>query len=196
MKNPNRPLNFDKLASRIDLQTIWSDVTLPESESTTLHNIVARFRAGKDVPESQPRTQEERVILFTGPWDSGKRKAAEVIARDLGLELYHIDLSAVISKYIGETEKNLQRIFDAAVQGSFILFFDEADALFGKRSDVKDSHDRYANIEINYLLQRMEAYRGLAILATNKKSALDPAFLRRLRTTVNFPHPKNKASQE
>ena len=102
--------------------------------------------------------------------------AAEVIANDLRLELYRIDLSAVVSKYIGETEKNLRRLFDAAEQGGAILFFDEADALFGKRSEVKDSHDRYANIEINYLLQRMEAYRGLAILATNMKSALDPAF--------------------
>ena len=115
--------------------------------------------------------------------------AAEVIANDLRLDLYRIDLSAVVSKYIGETEKNLRRVFDAAEDGGAILFFDEADALFGKRSEVKDSHDRYANIEINYLLQRMEAYRGLAILATNMKSALDPAFLRRLRFIVNFPFP-------
>ena len=93
----------------------------------------------------------------------------------------------MVSKYIGETEKNLRRLFDAAEDGGAILFFDEADALFGKRSEVKDSHDRYANIEINYLLQRMEAYRGLAILATNMKSALDTAFLRRLRFIVNFP---------
>jgi SpoVK/Ycf46/Vps4 family AAA+-type ATPase len=115
--------------------------------------------------------------------------AAEVIANDLGLNLYRIDLSAVVSKYIGETEKNLRRLFDAAEQGGAILFFDEADALFGKRSEVKDSHDRYANIEINYLLQRMEAFSGLAVLATNMKSALDPAFVRRLRFIVNFPFP-------
>src|SRR5207253_1816827 len=99
------------------------------------------------------------------------------------------DLSAVVSKYIGQTEKNLRKLFDAAEQGGAILFFDEADALFGKRSEVKDSHDRYANIEINYLLQRMEAFSGLAILATNMKSALDPAFMRRLRFIVNFPFP-------
>ena len=105
------------------------------------------------------------------------------------MTLYRIDLSAVVSKYIGETEKNLRKLFDAAEDGGAILFFDEADALFGKRSEVKDSHDRYANIEINYLLQRMEAYRGLAILATNMKSALDSAFLRRLRFIVNFPFP-------
>jgi SpoVK/Ycf46/Vps4 family AAA+-type ATPase len=103
--------------------------------------------------------------------------------------LYRIDLSAVVSKYIGETEKNLRKLFDAAEKGGAILFFDEADALFGKRSEVKDSHDRYANIEINYLLQRMEAFRGLAILATNMKNALDQAFLRRLRFIVNFPFP-------
>jgi SpoVK/Ycf46/Vps4 family AAA+-type ATPase len=115
--------------------------------------------------------------------------AAEVMANHLRLNLYRIDLSAVVSKYIGETEKNLRRLFDAAEDGGAILFFDEADALFGKRSEVKDSHDRYANIEINYLLQRMEAYRGLAILATNMKSALDHAFMRRLRFIVNFPFP-------
>jgi SpoVK/Ycf46/Vps4 family AAA+-type ATPase len=115
--------------------------------------------------------------------------AAEVIANDLRLNLYRIDLSAVVSKYIGETEKNLRKLFDAAEQGGAILFFDEADALFGKRSEVKDSHDRYANIEINYLLQRMEAFSGLAILATNMKTALDPAFMRRLRFVVSFQFP-------
>jgi SpoVK/Ycf46/Vps4 family AAA+-type ATPase len=127
--------------------------------------------------------------LFAGETGTGKTMAAEVIANDLRLNLYRIDLSAVVSKYIGETEKNLRRLFDAAEDGGAILFFDEADALFGKRSEVKDSHDRYANIEINYLLQRMEAYSGLAILATNVKSALDQAFMRRLRFVVNFPFP-------
>jgi SpoVK/Ycf46/Vps4 family AAA+-type ATPase len=115
--------------------------------------------------------------------------AAEVLARALELDLYRIDLAGVVSKYIGETEKNLRRIFDAAEQSGAILFFDEADALFGKRTEVKDSHDRYANIEVNYLLQRMEEYRGLAILATNRKSALDRAFLRRLRFLIDFPFP-------
>ena len=115
--------------------------------------------------------------------------AAEVIANELRLALYRIDLSAVVSKYIGETEKNLRKVFDAAEGGGAILFFDEADALFGKRSEVKDSHDRYANIEINYLLQRMEAFSGLAILATNMKSALDSAFMRRLRFIVHFQFP-------
>ena len=127
--------------------------------------------------------------LFAGDSGTGKTMAAEVIANDLNLILFRIDLSAVVSKYIGETEKNLRRVFDAAEDGGAILFFDEADALFGRRSEVKDSHDRYANIEINYLLQRIEAYRGLAILATNMKGALDKAFLRRLRFIVNFPFP-------
>jgi SpoVK/Ycf46/Vps4 family AAA+-type ATPase len=114
---------------------------------------------------------------------------AEALANDLHLDLYRIDLASVVSKYIGETEKNLRRVFDAADQSGAILLFDEADALFGKRSEVKDSHDRYANIEVSYLLQRMEAYRGLAILTTNMKTALDPAFLRRLRFIVEFPFP-------
>jgi SpoVK/Ycf46/Vps4 family AAA+-type ATPase len=127
--------------------------------------------------------------LFAGTSGTGKTLAAEVLANELRLDLFRIDLSAVVSKYIGETEKNLRRLFDAAEDGGAILFFDEADALFGKRSEVKESHDRYANIEINYLLQRMEQYGGLAILATNMKSALDPAFMRRLRFVVDFPFP-------
>ena len=127
--------------------------------------------------------------LFAGESGTGKTMAAEVLANELHLDLYRIDLAAVVSKYIGETEKNLKRVFDAAEDSGAILLFDEADALFGKRSEVKDSHDRYANIEVSYLLQRMEAYRGLAILTTNLKNALDTAFLRRLRFVVQFPFP-------
>jgi SpoVK/Ycf46/Vps4 family AAA+-type ATPase len=130
------------------------------------------------------------VALFAGESGTGKTMSAEVIANELNLNLYRIDLSAVVSKYIGETEKNLRLLFDAAEDGGAILFFDEADALFGKRSQVRDSHDRYANIEINYLLQRLKAYRGLAILATNMKGALDKGFVRRLRFIVNFPFPE------
>ncbi|ETW95086.1 MAG: hypothetical protein ETSY2_48660 [Candidatus Entotheonella gemina] len=122
--------------------------------------------------------------------------AAEVLAHELRLDLYHIDLSAVVSKYIGETEKNLRRIFDAAEAGGVILLFDEADAIFGKRSEVKDSHDRHANIEVSYLLQRMEAYSGLAILTTNLKNALDTAFMRRIRFIVQFPFPNAAQSAE
>jgi SpoVK/Ycf46/Vps4 family AAA+-type ATPase len=127
--------------------------------------------------------------LFHGPSGTGKTLAAEVIARRLGFDLIRVDLSQVVSKYIGETEKNLSRIFDAADRGGCVLLFDEADALFGKRSEVRDSHDRYANIEVGYLLQRIEAFRGLAILTTNLKQVLDPAFMRRLRFVVAFPFP-------
>jgi len=134
--------------------------------------------------------------LFVGTSGTGKTMAAEVLANELRLDLYRIDLSSVVSKYIGETEKNLRRVFDAAEDGGAVLLFDEADALFGKRSEVKDSHDRYANIEVSYLLQRMETYRGLAILTTNMKNALDPAFLRRIRFIVQFPFPDEQQRAE
>ena len=124
--------------------------------------------------------------LFSGSSGTGKTMAAEILANSLKLDLHRIDLAGVVSKYIGETEKNLRAVFDTAEQTGTILFFDEADALFGKRTEVKDSHDRYANIETNYLLQRMEDYRGLAILCTNRRSALDRAFLRRLRFWSTF----------
>jgi SpoVK/Ycf46/Vps4 family AAA+-type ATPase len=127
--------------------------------------------------------------LFAGESGTGKTLAAEVLAAELGLDLYRIDLSAVVSKYIGETEKNLRQVFDSAEEAGAVLLFDEADALFGKRSEVRDSHDRYANIEVGYLLQRMEAYQGLAILTTNLKSSLDRAFQRRLRFIAEFPFP-------
>jgi SpoVK/Ycf46/Vps4 family AAA+-type ATPase len=129
------------------------------------------------------------TALFTGPPGTGKTMAAEVIARELGLDLFAIDLSSVISKYIGETEKNLERIFVAASQAYAVLLFDEADALFGKRSEVRDAHDRYANIETSYLLQQMEQYDGIAILTTNLREHLDPAFVRRLQFIVDFPFP-------
>ena len=127
--------------------------------------------------------------LFHGARGTGKRMAAEALAKELGLELMRVDLSAVVSKYIGETEKNLDRIFAAAEKSGSILFFDEADAVFGKRGEVRDSHDRYANIEIGYLLQRMESHGGLAILASNMRENIDPAFLRRLRHVIEFPRP-------
>ena len=127
------------------------------------------------------------LAVFAGDDRTGKLKVVRALAKELNADLYRIDLSAVVSKYIGETEKNLRKLFDAAEEGGAILFFDEADALFGKRTEVKDSHDRYANVEINYLLQRMESYKGIAILASNVKSNLDSAFLRRLRFVVSFP---------
>ena len=167
---------------------------LPAEQTTLLHQIAQQVEQRHTVYEDWGFAAKMNrglgiSALFAGDSGTGKTMAAEVIANDLQLNLYRIDLSAVVNKYIGETEKNLRRLFDAAEDGGAILFFDEADALFGKRSEVKDSHDRYANIEINYLLQRMEAYRGLAILATNMKGALDPAFMRRLRFIVNFPFP-------
>ena len=129
-------------------------------------------------------------MLFVGPSGTGKTMAAEIIAGELGLDLYKIDLSGVVSKYIGETEKNLSTIFQEAEQSNAILFFDEADAIFGKRSEVKDAHDRYANIEVNYLLQKMEEYEGITILASNFPKNFDDAFTRRLRFIVGFPFPE------
>jgi SpoVK/Ycf46/Vps4 family AAA+-type ATPase len=136
------------------------------------------------------------TALFSGTSGTGKTMAAGVLANMLGLDLFRIDIATVVSKYVGETEKNLRRIFDAAEDGGAILLFDEADALFGKRSEVHDSHDRYANIEVSYLLQRMENYRGLAILSTNMKGALDPAFTRRIRFMLEFPFPDPKSRAE
>ena len=185
---------LDQLAQRLDPKATWEDLVLPDESMKLLRQVAAQVRERHKVYEDWGFALKMNrgmgiSALFSGESGTGKTMAAEVIANDLRLNLYRIDLSAVVSKYIGETEKNLRKLFDAAEQGGAILFFDEADALFGKRSEVKDSHDRYANIEINYLLQRMEAFSGLAILATNMKSALDPAFMRRLRFIVNFQFP-------
>jgi hypothetical protein len=185
------------LAERIEPRFGWDDIVLPENVIHDLTAIVAqvRYRAqvysrggfGKKLIRGRGVT-----ALFAGPSGVGKTMAAEVIAGELCLDLCRIDLSGVVSKYIGETERNLKRVFDAAEASGAILCFDEADALFGKRSEVRDSHDRYANIEISYLLQRMEAYTGLAILATNLKGHLDPAFFRRLRYVIDIPFPDAK----
>jgi hypothetical protein len=185
---------LEHLAQRIVPAASWDDLVLPEQQCAVLHEIAAQVRQRAKVYGAWGfASKSERGLgisaLFSGPSGTGKTLAAEVLASELRLDLYCIDLSQVVSKYIGETEKNLRQIFDAAEEGGAILFFDEADALFGKRSEVKDSHDRYANIEIAYLLQRMESYRGLAVLATNMKAVLDPAFLRRIRFAVAFPFP-------
>ncbi|HEY7182470.1 MAG TPA: AAA family ATPase [Blastocatellia bacterium] len=182
---------LDGLAQRIEPKATWGDIALPEPELKLLRQIAAQVRRRGQVYENggfaASRSRGLSInALFAGESGTGKTMAAEVIANDLKLNLYRIDLSSVVNKYIGETEKNLRRLFDAAEDGGVILFFDEADALFGRRSEVKDSHDRYANIEINYLLQRLEAFTGLAIMATNMKSALDAAFLRRIRFVVEF----------
>jgi len=185
---------LDALARRIEPRVGLDDLRLPEYETRQLRAIKSQVEQRSRVYDAMGfRNVLSRGLgisaLFAGASGTGKTMAAEALARELCLDLYRIDLAGVVSKYIGETEKNLRKIFDAAEQSGAILFFDEADALFGKRSEVKDSHDRYANIEINYLLQRMEEYGGLAILATNMKDALDPAFVRRLRFIVNFPFP-------
>ena len=180
---------------------VWPDLVVTPPQMETLRQIASHVRHRATVYErwgfaAQSARGLGLAVLFAGDSGTGKTMAAEVLARELGLELFRIDLASVVSKYIGETEKNLARIFDAAEDGGAILLFDEADALFGKRSEVKDSHDRYANIEINYLLQRMEAYRGLAILTTNLKSSLDKAFMRRIRFVVQFPFPDESMREQ
>jgi hypothetical protein len=192
--------SLDQLAQHIAPKASWDDLKLPDVEKNLLHQIADQVsQRGTVYDDWGFRERMNRGLsitaLFAGESGTGKTMAAEVIANALGLSLYRIDLSAVVSKYIGETEKNLRKLFDAAEEGGCILFFDEADALFGRRSEVKDSHDRYANIEVNYLLQRLENFHGLAILATNMKNALDSAFLRRIRFVVNFPFP-NFAERE
>lgn len=185
---------LDDLAQRIIPSADWHGLVLPALQRQLLRDMISHVRQRQKVYETWGFANKSGrglgiSALFAGASGTGKTMAAEVLANELRLDLYRIDLSAVVSKYIGETEKNLRRIFDAAEAGGVILLFDEADALFGKRSEVKDSHDRHANIEVSYLLQRMEAYRGLAILTSNIKSALDTAFLRRIRFIVQFPFP-------
>jgi hypothetical protein len=185
---------LDDLAQRIESPAEFDDLVLPEAQKDTLAEIVTHVRHRALVYDTWGFGRRGArglgiSALFAGASGTGKTMAAEVLANALRLDLYRVDLSAVISKYIGETEKNLRRIFDAAEAGGAVLLFDEADALFGKRSEVKDSHDRYANVEVGYLLQRMESYGGLAILTTNLRSALDAAFMRRIRFIVEFPFP-------
>jgi len=181
VKRPTHQVPADLEGMVWPIKTTATGKQLAQGTLTGLKNICSDFIPG-----------EGRLCLFAGEGGVGKIIAAEIIARELRLNLYRIDLSAVISKYIGETEKNLARLFDAAEKNNWILFFDEADALFGKRSEVKDSHDRYANIEIEYLLQGMEAYHGLAMLATNMKHTFDAASLRRFRYVIDFPgHKEN-----
>ena len=189
------------LAQHVSSKTTWADLVLPAPQLETLQTISAQVRQRSRVYDDWAFAEKsERGLglsaLFAGPSGTGKTMAAEVLANDLRLDLYRIDLSQVVSKYIGETEKNLRRVFDAAEEGAAVLLFDEADALFGKRTEVKDSHDRYANIEVSYLLQRMEAYRGLAILTTNRKNAIDQAFLRRIRFVADFPFPDHDQRAE
>jgi len=185
---------LEDLAQRIVPAAEWDDLVLPDPQRQVLRHLAAQVRQRMKVYETWGFSAKGQrglgvSALFHGESGTGKTMAAEVMAHELSLDVYRVDLSGVVSKYIGETEKNLKQVFDAAEEGGVLLLFDEADALFGKRGDVKDSHDRYSNIEVGYLLQRMESYQGLAILTTNLKSSLDRAFQRRLRFTVHFPFP-------
>ncbi len=182
------------LAREVTPLYTWEDIVLPADRLAQLREVSAHARYRRQVFETwglERKIARGRglSVLFVGPSGTGKTMAAEILAADLGLDLYTVDLASVVSKYIGETEKNMARIFEQAEKSRALLFFDEADALFGKRSAVRDSHDRYANIEINYLLQRMEDHDGTVILASNLRRNIDPAFTRRLRFVVEFPLP-------
>jgi len=192
---------LESLAQRVVTRAGFEDLVLPAGHLATLRDIARQLLHREQVYDEWGFGQKHLlgqglVALFAGESGTGKTLAAEAIANAVDLDLYRVDLAMLVSKYIGETEKNLKRLFDAAATSGAVLLFDEADALFGKRSEVKDSHDRYANIEVAYLLQRIEAYRGLVILTSNMKSALDRAFLRRIRFVVNFPFPDATAREQ
>ncbi|WP_084473412.1 ATP-binding protein [Deinococcus ficus] len=182
------------LADRIQAGATWADLVLPASDMAVLQQIAAYVKHRSAVYEglgmARPGRGRAITALFSGPSGTGKTLSAEVLANDLSLDLYRIDLSSTVSKYIGETEKNLKRIFDAAEHGGCILLFDEADSVFGKRGEVRDSNDRYANIQVNYLLQRLESFNGLAVLTTNMESSMDVAFMRRIQFVLNFRVPQ------
>jgi hypothetical protein len=184
---------LESLADRVPVAATWDDLVVPPAVGAALRMIAQQARLRSVVEGRWGMARGGRpsgiAALLCGGSGTGKTLAAEVLAAELGVPLYRIDLASVVSKYIGETERNLKRVFDAAEGTDAILLFDEADALFGKRSDVRDSHDRYANIEVSYLLQRIEAHGGICLLTTNARSAIDRAFVRRLRFIVEFPFP-------
>jgi SpoVK/Ycf46/Vps4 family AAA+-type ATPase len=182
------------LAKKISPHYDWNDIVLPVDQRQRLREICNHVKYRSVVYEQWGFGRKLALgkglnVLFSGPPGTGKTMAADIIAGALALDLYKIDLSSVVSKYIGETEKNLAKIFAEAESSNAILFFDEADALFGRRSEVRDAHDRYANIEISYLLQRVEEYEGVVILATNRNKDMDEAFVRRLHFSIEFPFP-------
>lgn len=192
-RGANRRL-MGSLAQRIETRARWADLILPDAERLALEQIAAHVRhrsvVYEDLGMARPGRGRSITALFSGPSGTGKTLSAEVLAHDLNLDLYRVDLSSTVSKYIGETEKNLRKIFDAADQGGCVLLFDEADSVFGKRGEVRDSNDRYANTQVNYLLQRLETFNGLALLTTNLESSMDVAFMRRLAFVVNFRAPQ------
>jgi len=186
--------NLSSLARKVSPKYCWEDLVLPEGQSSQLREIISQVKHRHTVMNLWGFSQKLSLglglnALFSGPSGTGKTMAAEVIGHELALDMYKIDLSSVVSKYIGETEKNLNRLFDEAEHSNAILFFDEADALFGKRSEVKDAHDRFANIEVAYLVQKMEEYEGITILSTNLRQNIDDAFVRRIQYIVDFPFP-------
>jgi len=192
---------LSELALKIEPRYGWDDIILPEDKVAYLREICSQVKQShlvfKEWGFDRKLARGKGLsVLFSGSPGTGKTMAAEVIAHDLQLDLYKIDLSSVVSKYIGETEKNLARIFEEAETSNAILFFDEADALFGKRTEISDAHDRYANIETSYLLQKMEEYEGVVILASNLRENMDPAFIRRIRFVVEFPFPDEASRQQ
>jgi SpoVK/Ycf46/Vps4 family AAA+-type ATPase len=186
---------LERLATRIEPAVGFEDLVLPEDVLENLTELIVRARhrelvLGRWAMAGASSRRRGLTALFAGASGTGKTMAAEVLAFEMGLDLYVVDLASVVDKYVGETEKNLDRIFAEAESVNGVLLFDEADALFGKRSDVSDAHDRYANVEVAYLLQRMELFEGIAILATNLRSNLDEAFARRLDILIDFPEPE------
>ena len=188
--------DLSELASRVAPRFSDEELILPHKQSLQFQEIIKAVESLTEVHyvwgTGKVWNESGIAVLFAGPPGTGKTMAAEILASKLDLPMYRIDLSQVVNKYIGETEKNLKRVFDAADQSDLVLFFDEADSLFGRRTEVSDAHDRYANLEVSYLLERMERFKGLAILATNRKKDLDEAFLRRLRYIIDFPLPEVK----
>jgi hypothetical protein len=184
---------LDQLSYRVHPRRTWDDLILPPDRLSKVREVIARVRHRQLVYDDWgfPAVPSSGVVaLFAGPPGTGKTMSAEIIAGDLGLDMFKVDLSNVVSKYIGETEKHLERVFAAAEASAVLLVFDEADALFGKRTQVSDAHDRYANLETSYLLQRLEVYEGLTILTSNLASNIDDAFLRRVHVFVEFPMPE------
>jgi SpoVK/Ycf46/Vps4 family AAA+-type ATPase len=190
-----------KTATRVTRLATWADIVLPEDITDSLLELTARVRHRKKVYEQwgfdkSITTARGITALFQGAPGTGKTMVAGVIARDLGLEVYRVDVSRITSKWIGETEKNLGALFDAAEDGQVMLLFDEADSLFAKRTEVKTSVDRYSNMEVNYLLQRLDSFEGIAILTTNFGNAIDPAFKRRLTYRMTFPFPDEEMREQ
>lgn len=170
-------------------QKHWADIVLNSSTLQQIDQLRSWLAQHAGLVNQKNKLKDGYLVLLYGPGGTGKSTAASILAKEISTDIYRVDLAATVSKYIGETEKNLARLFDTAEQKGWILFFDEADALFGKRTEVKDSHDRYANLDVNYVLQRIENYNGLVILASNMKSNIDDAFIRRFQSIIHFPPP-------